>query len=309
MTNNQASLPLISVALCTYNGSKHLREQLDSIVNQNYPHLEIIVVDDCSTDDTFRILKEYAANDSRIKCFANDRNLGFNKNFEKALRLTSGDYIAISDQDDIWDLNKLQLLYDAIGNHWLVFSNSVFIDEKGKPTGEFLLNDFNINHRNFATIARENFITGHAILTSRSLLQYILPLPEQGFYDWWIGFIALYHHQLTYLDRVLTQYRKHENSVVQQMHLDKDDQGIKKMLAEAKITQINALVDYNWLTKDDRQLLIKVQKLIQDTANHNPSLASIKLIYQHYPLLFPSFKMRKGLSRLNFAMRYLRGQI
>src|ERR1700744_3577317 len=94
--------PLISVALCTYNGEKYIKEQLDSIINQTYTCIEVIIVDDGSTDSTYDIISDYALRDNRIKCFKNETNLGFNKNFEKAVSLTSGEYIAISDQDDIW---------------------------------------------------------------------------------------------------------------------------------------------------------------------------------------------------------------
>ena len=111
---------LISVALCTYNGEKFLREQIDSILAQTYKNLEIVIVDDCSTDKTTNIINAYAEKDKRIKLFQNASNLGFNKNFERALGLTSGEYIAISDQDDIWLPQKLQSLLDNIKNNWLI---------------------------------------------------------------------------------------------------------------------------------------------------------------------------------------------
>src|ERR1700742_3478188 len=100
--------PLISVALCTYSGEKFLQEQMDSILAQTYKNLEIVIVDDCSTDRTIDIINSYAEKDKRIKLFQNDTNLGFNKNFEKALSLTTGEYISISDQDDTWLPQKLQ---------------------------------------------------------------------------------------------------------------------------------------------------------------------------------------------------------
>ena len=85
---------LVSIALCTYNGGAYLGEQLDSIVNQSYSPLELIAVDDCSTDNTLDILKEYAAKYPFIKVFVNPENLGYIRNFEKALQLCNGDFIA-----------------------------------------------------------------------------------------------------------------------------------------------------------------------------------------------------------------------
>src|SRR5690606_33629827 len=106
--------PLISIALCTYNGEKFLAEQLDSIVNQTYKNIEIIAVDDCSTDRTLTILQKYASKDVRVKVYSNKTNKGYSKNFEYAISLCTGDYIAVSDQDDIWVSDKLELLINKI---------------------------------------------------------------------------------------------------------------------------------------------------------------------------------------------------
>ena len=93
---------MISIAMATYNGEKFLRYMLDSILSQTYQDIELIICDDNSSDSTCLILKEYEKNNSRIKLYFNESNLGFIKNFEKAISLCSGDYIALSDQDDIW---------------------------------------------------------------------------------------------------------------------------------------------------------------------------------------------------------------
>ena len=93
----------VSVVMCTYNGEKYLREQMDSILAQTYPIHEIIVCDDCSTDGTMNILQEYATKFPFIKVHRNTRNKGCNQNFHDILV----DYIAISDQDDIWFPKKI----------------------------------------------------------------------------------------------------------------------------------------------------------------------------------------------------------
>src|ERR1700761_1761213 len=187
--------PLISVALCTYNGEKYIAEQLDSIISQTYKNLEIVVVDDCSIDRTFEIVSAYASRDSRIKCFKNVVNLGFNKNFEKAVTLTTGDYIAISDQDDIWLPEKLQLLSEHVGDNWLIFSNSDFINN---TDGYKLVNDFKLPS-DYKGILLFNYVTGHTTLISREFLKSVLPFPDDGYYDWWMGFVASYHHKIAFL--------------------------------------------------------------------------------------------------------------
>ena len=107
---------MISIAMATYNGEKYLREQIDSILNQTIQDFELIVCDDCSTDTTWNILQDYQSQDRRIKCYRNEENLGFKKNFEKAIGLCTGEYIALSDQDDIWLPEHLEKLVNIIGN-------------------------------------------------------------------------------------------------------------------------------------------------------------------------------------------------
>lgn len=99
----------VSVVMCTYNGEKYLREQMDSILAQTYPIHEIIVCDDCSTDGTMNILQEYATKFPFIKVHRNTRNKGCNQNFHDIFYQVSKkvDYIAISDQDDIWFPEKI----------------------------------------------------------------------------------------------------------------------------------------------------------------------------------------------------------
>ena len=106
-------LPLVSVVICTYNGEKFLREQLDSLLAQTYPLLEFIVSDDHSTDKTPAILKGYAEKDTRFRIFLHQNNCGPNKNFERAIQLANSDHIAICDQDDVWAPDKISLMMSA----------------------------------------------------------------------------------------------------------------------------------------------------------------------------------------------------
>ncbi|HJA88732.1 MAG TPA: glycosyltransferase, partial [Candidatus Parabacteroides intestinavium] len=96
----------VSIVMCTYNGERFLREQIDSLLNQTYPLYEIIIQDDSSTDGTRRVVQEYADKYDTIKPCINKAERGVNANFFSAMHLATGDYIAICDQDDIWEKNK-----------------------------------------------------------------------------------------------------------------------------------------------------------------------------------------------------------
>jgi len=100
----------VSVVVCTFNGERFLHQQLESLVHQTYPNLEIIISDDKSTDSTVIIAESFQKRDPRIRIQVNKNNLGYNKNFEQAFELATGDFIAVCDQDDVWKTNKIEAI-------------------------------------------------------------------------------------------------------------------------------------------------------------------------------------------------------
>lgn len=295
--------PLVSIALCTYNGEKYIRQQLDSIINQTYQNLEIVIVDDSSSDDTYNIAGDYAQKDSRIKCFRNELNLGFNKNFERAIELTSGEYIAISDQDDIWLPQKIDALLNHIGNNWLIFSNSAFINERDEIQDEKIVKVFNPVSNNYKSILLANFVTRHTTLFKKEFINYFLPFPEKGFYDWWMGFVALYHQKIVFFDEVLTKYRIHEASVMQNLI----NSGQEKQQANKTIDQmLSAFASYKNLKNEDKIFIVRLRNAYKQGLYQKRAIPLIRLILNNYKELFANQKIRKGLSLLNFARKYAR---
>ena len=107
--------PLVSVILTTYNGEKYIAETLESVLNQTYTNLEIIIVDDASTDNTVQIIKSY--NDKRIKLYSNDKNLGIGHNTNRALSLATGEFIMMQDHDDISSPSRAELQLKCLIDH------------------------------------------------------------------------------------------------------------------------------------------------------------------------------------------------
>ena len=105
----------IDILLATYNGSKYLHEQLDSILSQSYENINVIIRDDGSSDNTVMIIKEYEQKDNRVKLLSDNLgNLGFVRNFEKLMKNSTSEYLMFSDQDDIWYNNKVETSYKRI---------------------------------------------------------------------------------------------------------------------------------------------------------------------------------------------------
>jgi glycosyltransferase involved in cell wall biosynthesis len=207
---------MISIAMATYNGQNYIKEQLDSILSQTYKDFELIICDDCSKDKTPSILKEYTAKDSRITVFINDTNLGFKKNFEKAIQNCHGEYIAFCDQDDIWTPNHLEILYSQIENKDLICGNAKLIDSNGNDmntTTHECLSSFILpesSTEQFKNLLYGNFAQGTAMMITKELAQKIIPIPQTvKYHDWWAASIASLNNGCKYTDEIVLLYRQH----------------------------------------------------------------------------------------------------
>lgn len=208
-----SNLPLVSIALCTYNGEAFLREQLDSVLAQTYPNLEIIIVDDCSGDSTWEILEGYASKHQHVNIFANSENLGYTKNFEKALQLCKGELVAICDQDDVWHPEKMSMQVEALGTNLLIYHDSEFIDRFGNKIGLTISDKFNFYRGSDpAVFLLLNCISGHSILMKNTLLQASLPFPVGFHYDQWLAYVAASMGSVDFINLPLVQYRQHETN-------------------------------------------------------------------------------------------------
>lgn len=202
---------MISIALATYNGERFLREQLDSIYSQTYQDIEVVACDDCSSDQTVSILKEYE-HTRGLRYYANPRNLGYIKNFEKAISLCEGEYIALSDQDDIWMPNKLVILMEAIADNLLAFSDMRLIDDQGATICESFFDEYAVNPeraKSFKYMAFRNYVTGCSILFRSELFSEARPFDARVPHDYWLALLALKRDKITYCDQSLVQYRQH----------------------------------------------------------------------------------------------------
>ena len=212
--------------MATYNGAAFVREQLDSILAQTRLPDELVVCDDCSTDETVQILREYAER-SRvpIRIFVNDANLRSTKNFEKAIGLCTGDIIALSDQDDVWMPHKLQIIERRFASEpdlGLVFSNGFLIDESGGAIpGDMwsrwrfnrgLQNSVRKGRKAYELLVSRHFMTGATMAFRSSLRTLILPIPDgldTFIHDRWIAVIVAGVARVSAIEDKLIAYRLH----------------------------------------------------------------------------------------------------
>jgi glycosyltransferase involved in cell wall biosynthesis len=223
----------VSIALCTYNGGKYIRKQIDSYFSQTILPDEIVVCDDGSDDDTISIVKEFIDVKKEVKWLLvlNEKRLGARMNFEKAISLCHGDFIFLSDQDDIWNAEKIEqalLYFEQNPGIDASFSNASMIDEMGGPLPESLLDttffkpgirqNYQAIDLFYWTLLFGNFITGATIAIRRTALRDILPfrlnLERKLWHDGWIALSLMANGRVGYIDKMLLKYRVHADQQV-----------------------------------------------------------------------------------------------
>jgi len=137
--------PKVSVIIPCYNGAQFIREAIESVLSQTYQHLELIVVDDGSTDNSLGVIKQYLS-DSRVKVLTHEQNEGIPAARNTGIRSSKGQYIAFLDQDDLWKPKKIEAqvkLFNSLNDPELgiIFTNLMYIDCKGKAIGTWKENN------------------------------------------------------------------------------------------------------------------------------------------------------------------------
>ena len=232
----------IAVAMCTCNGSRYVREQLQSIARQTTAADELVVCDDGSTDQTTPMVEEFAAGSPiSVRLVRNPIALGCTRNFEQAIRLCSSQIIVLADQDDSWKPNKLAAIARAFAGQpgaGYVFSDAEIVDESGSglefslwETVGFKAPQF-MPSRQVAMLLKRNLVTGAAMAFRASLRGILLPIPPAWNHDYWLALLGSVFSYGVPLPERLFLYRRH---LGQQMGCGKDTllQRVRTSIASA----------------------------------------------------------------------------
>lgn len=207
---------MISVALCTYNGERYIRQQLASILEQSLPPDEIVICDDRSTDHTLDIINDIASA-SKILChvYENDINLGYKRNFEKAVSLCRGDIIFLSDQDDVWYKNKIRIVARCFDDAsvMMVHHDDRLVDENlsiiydsywraiGMPYAQMSKDDYR-------PLLMRNYVQGSACAFRKDVYEAAVPFNTCVSHDTWLALFAIHMGKLISLNEPLMAYRQ-----------------------------------------------------------------------------------------------------
>ena len=209
----------ISVAMATYNGEKYIKEQLDSIIKQLGKNDEVIISDDGSTDSTIDIINSYIKKDRRIKLFLGPKN-GVKQNYANAISHCSGKYIFLSDQDDVWNEKKVNIVLKTFTSSkcTCVVHNANIVDEKLNKTGKTFFEYRKSGKGKIKNIVKNTYI-GCCMAFDKCLVNKVLPIPNDiEMHDQWIGLLSEKYGKSIFINDCLVEYRRHDNNVSSMKH-------------------------------------------------------------------------------------------
>lgn len=288
----------IDILMATYNGEKYLKQQIDSILSQTYSNFNLIISDDASTDNTFKILEEYQIKDKRIMVFRQNKNLGVISNFEFLLKQVTNQCFMFSDQDDIWENDKIEKTIERLKKEEadLIYTDLKVVDENLNVISNsyWKLKGFTkkiFKYNNFESLYLNNYITGCTIMCKSKWIEEILPLPKTSkflIHDYWLSLIVSMNGKISYINNPLIKYRQHkENSIGSKRKVDeiKEFEEIRKLFITVKKEHFKIFIDNS--TKFDE----KYQKINEQSLKYFELLETKKYInFRNWNLFFKLYK-------------------
>jgi glycosyltransferase involved in cell wall biosynthesis len=204
----------LSVCMATYNGSRFIKEQLESILGQLLADEELIISDDGSTDDTLAVISEF--NDPRLRLLKGRNFKSPIRNFEYAIQHADGEIIVLADQDDIWQPGRLDLvrkkLAPKIGSIALLMMDAELIDATGDSLGNTLFAQNRVGAGLIKNVYNNTY-TGCCLAFTRQLRDVSLPFPNRlPMHDMWLGLLAELCGTVEFAPQIVTKYRRHGNN-------------------------------------------------------------------------------------------------
>ena len=211
---------LVDILVTTYNTKeKYLKKQIESLLRQTYKNIKIYISDDNSSDEKVaKILKEYAKKDDRVKIYIQQKNLGYNKNFEFLLQQSTAEYIMFSDHDDIWHKDKVEKSLQKIKeeNVDMVYCNCRQVDEN-----DIVLQDDYFKYKNVPLVKGKSKLAisrcvgiGCSQIITKAVKDKMIPFKKEVIaHDWLAAFIANEGKGMCYIEETLFDYRLHNTNV------------------------------------------------------------------------------------------------
>ncbi|WP_367849433.1 glycosyltransferase family 2 protein [Rhodoferax sp. WC2427] len=303
----------ISVALCTHNGARFIRDQVQSICGQSLLPEQIVVSDDASADHCVELIEstmaewqQHSQKSVQLKILRNEIPLKVTKNFEQAVMACTGDLIALCDQDDIWHADRLARMaaeFEQRPDLLLLHSNARLVDEQGLGLPGSLFYALEVrpfelewihSQRALDVFLRRNLVTGATTIFRRSLLKHALPFPKEWVHDEWLAMVAAAIGGVDVLEQPWIDYRQHTSNQI----------GARRETLTAKFHKAFALRD-NTLGHRAFRIEVLLARLSQcgDTVPaHVLAKLQQKLTHQRFRAALPKQRLARCLPVLREAL-------
>lgn len=312
---------MISVAMAVFNGDRYINEQLDSILRQTKLPDEVVITDDSDNDNTYRIINNYISEYKSVKWvyLKNEERLGYCYNFFKAISLTSGDIVFLSDQDDIWELDKIEKMSDCMlkdNDIKCLCSKYRYIDKDGNAIGKaheystnisYILNSktkmyFKLDMKEYFKILAFPgmcFAITRELVDELNLLLNKVNREEIVYHDLVISFLAAKDNRFYIYNDVLCNYRMHgDNAIGVDEYNNKDKQDRVEWLENLIKSQRNILSYTSSLSETNKEL---------DYKNYANGVISFNIERVHclkdkklFSLMLKVFNLNKYLSSRSY---------
>ncbi|MCT4378085.1 glycosyltransferase [Leuconostoc falkenbergense] len=306
----------IAVLMSTFNGHEYLYEQLYSIVNQEVEaeniQIEVYIRDDGSTDGTIALIKKISIEYPNIHLTNSFKNIGVKMSFFKLVQEINADFYFLSDQDDIWEKNKVQLFLDIFNNKkkndepFGAYSDMWIADEKGKSTGKLLKNGtskepLNKEYVEFDELMFSNKVTGSSFAFDKLARNQIQSLPENiiqqsAMHDEIFAMVIAAKGKLFYVAEPLTYYRQHKKNVL-------GYSGIQRLSIKDKLSKLKVVI------AGDMQLINDIEAITQlfstSQTNNLYQLFAAKTILSQYQFLKAAIQKANSRHRIQLMLLYL----
>ena len=205
---------LISIVMPAYNCEQYISQAVESVIKQTYEEWELIIIDDCSKDGTYTLIKNIAEQDSRIRIYQNDKNIGVGKTRNRGIELAAGDWIAFLDSDDLWEKMKLEKQIHLLEQEFqakFIYTGSAFIYADGTVIDYILHVPKRINR---SQLLKQNLVSCSSVMIRKEYMQkYPMPGQKDIHEDFAVWLNVLEDEKYAYgIDEPLLIYRKSENS-------------------------------------------------------------------------------------------------
>ncbi|MDH6167560.1 glycosyltransferase involved in cell wall biosynthesis [Variovorax boronicumulans] len=295
----------VSVALCTHNGARFLREQVRSICLQTRPPVEIVLSDDASRDGSVEVVRATVAECAAerpgpsiaLRVFENPVALRVVKNFEQAISACSSELIALSDQDDVWMPDRLALMvshFEQDANLLLLHTDARLVDSERRDLNQTLFHALEVTPlelarvhggKAFDALLRRNLVTGATTVFRRTLLADALPLPVEWVHDEWLSIVASSTARVDLLEQPLIEYRQHESNQIGARR-DTFAEKVRKALASRGNTHVERAIKAELLLARLLQLGDRVPPEI---------IAKVrsKIVHQRFRAVLPASRLAR----------------